>query len=380
MFNHAFFYISETFIYKQVKAMPNDIDIELLGFDFVNEEIFQLPNKKYGIKKAVNIFDRMLMVISRRICGIRYVFSVFTRIAVKKIFQQTKFDLVHAHFGFNALLIYPLARLFKIPLVITFHGVDASPQLTTNREYRNGLRKMLDYASAIIIVSPHMKNTLNLNGHLHKTHVIPCGVDPGEFVWGERSQPKETITLLHSGRLVSKKGVPDLIRVFAILSHRYTNIRLNVIGDGPELALCKRAAEDARAGSIQFLGARPHEEVRKYMAEADIFVLNSREGDNGDMEGVPVSLLEAMSMKLAIVSTFHAGIPHAITNETDGILVEEKSNIALSAALVRIIKDEPLRGRLGESARRTVVNKFTLADTIQKISDVYKASALSSAH
>jgi glycosyltransferase involved in cell wall biosynthesis len=276
------------------------------------------------------------------------------------------------------MLIYPLARMFKIPLVITFHGMDASPQLTVKPEYKRRLGKMLDYAGAIIIVSPHMKDTLRLNEHLHKTHIIPCGVNPDEFDRVEHSQQNDSITILHSGRLVSKKGVPDLIRVFAILSHRYSNIRLNVIGDGPELDLCRLAAEDARAGSIHFLGARPHEEVKRCMAEADIFVLNSREGDNGDMEGVPVSLLEAMSMKLAVVSTFHAGIPYAITNEVDGILVEEKNNIALSAALVKVISNEPLRMQLGEAARRTVVNKFTLTETVRKISDVYKTALKSS--
>ena len=377
MFNHAFFYISETFIYKQVTSMPHDIDIELLGFEIVNEEFFPVANKKYGIKRTVNFIDRTLMVIQKRILGMRYSFSVLTSIAVRKIMRQSDFDLVHAHFGFNALLIYPVAKLLKVPLVITFHGMDASPQLTTKRDYKKGLRKMLDYASAIIIVSPHMRDTLNLGGHLHKTHVIPCGVNPDEFVRDEHQDQNDTITILHSGRLVSKKGVPDLIRVFAILSHRFPNIRLNVIGEGPELALCKLGAEDSREGSIHFLGARPHDEVRRYMSEADIFVLNSREGDNGDMEGVPVSLLEAMSMRLAVVSTLHAGIPYAITNEVDGILVNESDNIALSAALTRLITNEQLRVQLGESARRTVVNKFTLKETVQKIADVYRATVSS---
>ena len=90
-----------------------------------------------------------------------------------------------------------------------------------------------------------------------------------------------------------------------------------------------------------------------------------------------MSLLEAMSMRLAVVSTLHVGIPYAITNEVDGILVNESDNIALSAALTRLITNEQLRVQLGESARRTVVNKFTLKETVQKIADVYRATVSS---
>ena len=145
-----------------------------------------------------------------------------------------------------------------------------------------------------------------------------------------------------------------------------------MIGDGPEAEQCKRSAHGAAKGSIQFLGVRSHDEVRKYMSEADVFVLNSRVGKDGDMEGLPVSLLEAMSMQLAVISTRHAGIPQAITNGKDGLLIDEKDNNALLAGLEKLINDAGLRKRLGEAARQTVISRFTDADTNKKIAAVYR--------
>ena len=371
IFNRAFFYISETFIYKQVVGLPADIQTDLLAFEITNEDVFPTRNRKFKVKRIANTADRLLTGIRKHLFNVRYKLGVFAYFAVKKILRQEKYDLVHAHFGFNALLIYPLARIFKIPLVVTFHGVDASPEMLTQKEYRKRIRKMLDYAGAVIIVSPHMKETLDLSNHAEKIHLIPCGADPLEFNRSERLNDIGSVTILHSGRLVSKKGVPDLVRIFSLLSHQYTHARLFIVGDGPELELSRQLSDDARSESIQFFGARPHEEVKKIMAEADIFVLNSRVDDKGDMEGVPVSLLEAMSMRLAVISTRHAGIPYVIADNDNGLLVDEKDNIGLTAALEKLIRDAELRNRLGNAARQTILNRFTIDEANRKIYNVY---------
>lgn len=373
MFNHTFFNISETFIYKQVTGMPADVEVELLSFEIANENYFPLRIRKHKVERVANTADRMLIAIRKNIFRIRYKLGLFAHFAIKKILKETKYDLIHAHFGFNALLIYPLAKMFNIPLVVTFHGVDASPQMLRQREYRKRMNKLLEYASAIIIVSPHMRDTLELEKHAKKVFVIPCGVDPDEFKISQRSNDSEFVTVLHSGRFVSKKGVPDLIRVFSLLSHRFRNMRLHVVGDGPELELCKQLADDARTDSIKFFGARSHEEVKKFMEEADVFILNSRRGDRGDMEGMPVSLLEAMSMALAVISSRHAGIPEAISNEVEGLLINEKDNIALTTAIERLANDKDLRKRLGEAARQKVLSRFTTNETNRKIIEVYRS-------
>ena len=178
VFNRAFFNISETFIYKQITGVPADVDVELLAFNIANEDAFPLRNKKYQVDSVANSVDRIFTAIRKNVFRVRYKLGLFAHFAVKKILKEKKYDLIHAHFGFNGLLIFPLAKTFRIPLVVTFHGVDASPQMLKQKEYRRRMRKLLDYASAIIIVSPHMRDTLELERHADKLFVNPCGFDP----------------------------------------------------------------------------------------------------------------------------------------------------------------------------------------------------------
>lgn len=372
IFNHAFFHLSETFIYQQVTGMPADINVELMGFDFQNENVFQLDNKKHVIKKSSNLFDRTLAFVLKRLFGIKPGIGVFSRSAIKRTLKEIKPDIIHAHFGFNALLIYPIARSLGIPLVVTFHGLDASPHFLKNNTYLSGINDVINYASAILIVSPHMISTLSLSKLENKTFLIPCGVDPDDFNSPARAGNSKVVHILHSGRVVGKKGVPDLVKVFIVLNKEYPDTRLHIIGDGPELEFSKELAADATEGSILFYGATPHAEVKKMMGDADIFVLNSRTSDSGDMEGLPVSILEAMSMRLPVVSTKHAGIPHIITNGSDGILTEEKDNNLLFDALRKLVTDEPLRRQLGEAARHTIMQRFTVGQVNRRIADVYR--------
>src|SRR5829696_6618148 len=107
IFNRAFFYLSETFIYQQVKGMPPDITVDLLGFTFVNENVFPTNNNKIGIKRADNFFDRISLSVLKNIFRIRTRLGSFSRIKLRKILNEIRPDLIHAHFGFNALLVYP---------------------------------------------------------------------------------------------------------------------------------------------------------------------------------------------------------------------------------------------------------------------------------
>ncbi|MBO9574055.1 MAG: glycosyltransferase, partial [Chitinophagaceae bacterium] len=253
--------------------------------------------------------------------------------------------------------------------------LDASPQLLRKINYRTRIRRVIKYASSIIIVSPHMIDTLKLDRYKKKVHLVPCSVDPAEFTT-ERAAADDhkPVRILHSGRLTSKKGVPDLISVCIELNKIYPDIEVDIVGEGNDLKLCRELIAESDATNIHLHGVQPQSEVRRFMSEADIFALNSRVGDSGDMEGTPVSIQEAMSMKLAVVSTYHAGIPLLITNEENGLLVEERDNEALKSALIRLINDPAMRTRLGTAARKTIEEKFTVESMNRKIFEVYKDS------
>lgn len=370
VFSHSFFYLSETFIYKQVTGMPGDVNITLLGFDIVNEDHFPVKWEKIQIKKRIHLIDRLVTGVLKKIFGVNIGLSVFNKFRIEKILRQYKIDLIHVHFGFNALLIYPIAKKLNIPLVVTFHGLDASPQMLKKEKYRKDINKVIEYAKSIVVVSPHMVDTLDISKYAGKTFLVPCSADPGEFVNPHPfNNDDSVIKILHSGRITSKKGVPDLVRVFVELTKKFNNIQLDIVGDGPDLALAKELA--AGLVNIKFHGSRPQKDVLKFMADADIFVLNSRVGDEGDMEGTPVAIQEAMNMQLPVVATYHAGIPLLITDGENGLLVNERDNRALQVALEKLIVSRDLRHALGKAARETIATKFTVAEMNRKLADVY---------
>lgn len=359
--NRAFFHYSETFIYRQIRALGK-YSISLLGFRFQNHSMFPLTNVAHiHIPTFTNVADRVISGAIRRFLRIDLPFSFLAGFGVRRLFNKNRIDVVHAHYGWNGIAILPFVKHFNIPLVVSFHGADASYSLKKEK-YRKQLPDLFDYASFIILCSPYMLNNLPLRQHVDKVRIVPYGIDIDLFSPVHRQASKNKVKILHVGRIVSKKGVPDLIRVFAKLHNRFPFVELQVIGGGKQLEDCKELAISLGLGDqILFSGPKPNDVVLAALKHCDIFVLNSRTDDQGDQEGLPNGLLEAMSCAKAVVSTYHAGIPDAIKDDVNGLLVNEKDNHQLFEALVRLMNDNELRDRLGKEARKTIVNSFSLA-------------------
>jgi colanic acid/amylovoran biosynthesis glycosyltransferase len=202
--------------------------------------------------------------------------------------------------------------------------------------------------------------------------LIPYGIDCNLF---RRVTPMELagdIRILHSGRLTQKKGVPDLIRTFAWLKKEFDGISLHILGSGEEMDECRHLVADVRIeNAVTFYGARPIVDVLRLMNECHIFVLNSRTSDTGDMEGLPNSILEAMSMEMAVVSTKHAGIPDVIVHNENGFLVNEKDNLALKEILSMLIQNPPLIQTTGAKARKRIEHFFTAERMQAQINAIY---------
>lgn len=370
--NHSFFPISETFIYNQVLALSSAYTVDLLGSSFINEELFVLENKKHLFKYHYGVFDGMVSTVLKNVLCNKERLSPAAHNKIRKLMEKEGIDYVHAHFGYMGLRILPVAKTLNIPLIVSFHGLDASPESLNQGDYRKNLKKLFDYASGIIIVSSHMFRSLDLGPYQEKVHFIPYGVDTDKFRKAPVIKKERTIRILHVGRLVEKKGVPDLISVFLKIYHQY-DIRLDIIGDGPERERCQAliAGHADKQVPIELWGAKPHDFILQMLHAADIFVLNSRVSPSGDMEGLPNVILEAMSMGLPVLSTYHAGIPDLIQSGENGVLVDEYDNTQLMEALIRLIEEEDKRERLGSKARQTVVETHALHLMGKRLRDVF---------
>ncbi len=372
VYNDSFFNTSETFIYYQVQSLSERYDVDLLGLKFVNPHGYEIDSfRKHEISLPKNIFQKAISKAYREIYDSPLNLTLRSYFRLRKLFKKTSFSAIHAHFGYNGLNILKHAKKYRVPLVVTFHGYDASMMLS-DETYKNRLPELFDYASSIILVSRHMIKNLNLERWLNKVKIIPCSVDPDGFEVREENS-SNVIRILHSGRLVDKKGVPDLIRVFKNLQENYDNIELHIVGDGRQLESCKQLVQKFKLEKrVTFYGAVSHDKVKQILSTSDIFVLNSRVGDDGDMEGTPVTILEAMCSKVPVISTRHAGIPDVIEDGVNGLLVDERDNEGLEDALRTFIENPKMRRNCAKKARNTVLEEYTVDRMKEKLEQVFQ--------
>jgi glycosyltransferase involved in cell wall biosynthesis len=288
-----------------------------------------------------------------------YSLSCHSRFSIRNLIKKEKIDLIHAHYGPNGIRVLSTALRTKTPLIVSFHGYDLSYELN-KKEYLKALSNVIRHASALVVVSPHMIEELSRLGcPPGKIFTAYYGIDTEYFSPSVEVDKTPYIDVLHSGRIVPKKGVPDLIQSFYNVSLRCENIRLHILGDGSEYEICVRLVDELNLKSkVFFYGARPKEFVKTLMGSCDIFVLNSRRDDSGDMEGLPNAILEAMSMEKPVIATRHAGIPVVIDHDINGILIEERDNVLLAESLEKLVRSEKLRHDMGIAARNKILNFF----------------------
>jgi len=183
-------------------------------------------------------------------------------------------------------------------------------------------------------------------------------------VKGDRS----VVEIICVGRLVPDKGHLVLLRAFSCLLSRGCKLRLRIIGDGTERRRLESfILEIGLRESVILEGALNHDNTRRLLAQADIFVLASF------AEGLPVALMEAMAMEIPCVSTYIAGIPELIRSEVDGLLVPASSEAALVEALSRLIMDADVRRSLGRSGRRRVLDLYSLDANVRLLAKTMRA-------
>jgi glycosyltransferase involved in cell wall biosynthesis len=169
--------------------------------------------------------------------------------------------------------------------------------------------------------------------------------------------PDQPVRLLSVGRAVPKKGFEDLLQALARLPSG-SEWRLVHIGGGPLLPTLKRRAEELKLASrIDWRGARDEDEVRQAYRDADLFVLASRVTADGDRDGIPNVLVEAMSHRLPVVATTAGAIPEVVTEDT-GILVAPGDTDGLATALTSLIADPRRRAALGNAGQARIRQEF----------------------
>jgi glycosyltransferase involved in cell wall biosynthesis len=193
--------------------------------------------------------------------------------------------------------------------------------------------------------------------------------------------PDSAPLILSVGRLVAKKGFPDLLRACALLKQSGQRFRCAIYGDGPLRAeLAALIDELGLAGDVALPGECSQRELIPIFQQADIFALTPFVTEDGDRDGIPNVLVEAMACGLPPVSTAVSGIPELIQHEYNGLLAQPRDIAELAAQLGRLLADAQERNRLGAAARRTVVEHFDLHAAARQIAELFEQAAQAHTH
>jgi len=295
-------------------------------------------------------------------------------------FKPMNFRLLHAHFGPDGVIALPIARRLRIPLVVTFHGYDATVKdeyarksYYTHRNYIRKREQLQREAAAFIAVSDFVRGKLIEQGYPSEKivrHYI--GVDTQLFKPKPESEmPRENVVLF-VGRLVEVKGCGYLIRAMSEIQRESPDAELVVIGDGPMRA--ELEAEAARTlKKFRFLGTQPPEVVKDWMNRAKVFSVPSVPTASGAEEAFGISFLEAASMRLPAVSFRTGGVPEAVSDGETGLLARPRDWKGLADGIGRLLGDEALWRRMSRRSRERACESFDLADQTLKLERIYHA-------
>jgi colanic acid/amylovoran biosynthesis glycosyltransferase len=271
------------------------------------------------------------------------------------------YDVIHAHYGQEGLRALALRDLGVLhgPLLTTFHGSDMSAYL--RKVGPNVYDKLFAKGDLFLPISERWRKALvEMGCPPARTVVHHMGIDCGRFGFRARQKkPGETPRLLSIARLVEKKGIEYAIRAAAKL--RGVDFHYDILGDGPlRQGLEKLVRELGVSDRVTLQGWKHQAEVVELLDRAHLLVAPSVTGSDGDQEGIPVAMMEAMAMGLPVLSTRHSGIPELVDDGQSGYLVPERDVDALAGSLGRLLSAPEQWPAMGEAGRRRVEADFDI--------------------
>lgn len=310
------------------------------------------------------------------------VVSISSLYALWKLTGQTKFDIMHVHWVIpNAPMALLVARLRRLPMIISMHGSDVFVA-EQSKPVQMVARWCYRAASAITAPSEDLvRRAIRLGAPRSRCRVVPYGVDPGTFTRIEDARPllRDELGLPHNtpivfavGRMVYKKGFEYLIRAVPAILREHPNAKVVLAGGGDlEERLKSLVRQLGVEESVIMPGWVSRDKMPLYFSGCDLFVLPSVVDKQGNVDGLPNTLLEAMACARPVVATSVAGIPLAVKDGDSGLLVPQKQPGELASAINLLLQSPRLRAQYGEAARRRVERELNWETTARTFIGLY---------
>ncbi|MBH0203524.1 MAG: glycosyltransferase [Nitrospira sp.] len=383
--------VSETFILQEV------LDLEALGVnltifalqrptdrithglaDHVLASIMYLPDSFLTVRHSPLWAHLRLFIESPRryLSTLRFWLQTVDRPSWSKFvqagslataLQDHHIDHLHVHFANTPTSVAELTHRFTgIPYSMTGHAKDiflATPAT---------LGRKMHHAEFVVTCTEHNRRYLqNLCDNDTPLYCLYHGLNLDRFDQlrtNHRVRRSTTPTIVSVGRFRDKKGFPTLVRACHLLAIRGHRFCCRIVGCGPLQAELETLLHELNLEQVVTLvGQKTLEEVVAFYQEADIFALPCQVSQDGDRDGIPNVLMEAMACRLPVVTTEVSGIPELVRHDDNGFLVPQRDPEALALALAHLIESPALRERLGQAGRETIEQRFSSSQGSQRL-------------
>ena len=401
VFVDRFLPVSETFILRQIvglqarghtvdifamaPAEPQDLNRDALRLG-LTDRVRYLQGPRQLVRRVLGalwliasvgwrspiVFARTLNVFAHR----RAALSLSLFYAAATLFRAGKgqYDIVHCQFGPLGLVALRLiaAGALSGRLVTSFRGYDATRYL---KEHPDNYKRLFVEGDLFCPVSESLKKLIMTAGCSgEKTVVLASGVDCARLTYTPRRRGSDEPTrLLTVARLVEKKGVAYAVQAVARLVRQGRSVSYVIAGDGALRPDLERLIQDLKlTPHVRILGWVDQEEVARLLEEAHVLVAPSVTAGDGDQEGIPNVLKEAMAAGLPVVSTWHSGIPELVEDGVSGFLVAERDVDALADRLAYLIDHAELWPAMGWAGRTKVEREFDVERLHDRQVELYR--------
>ena len=294
--------------------------------------------------------------------------------ALTNVLERRNAQLLHIYFGQIAVHLLPLIRTWEKPSIVSFHGADVIVEMN-KPAYLEATRQMLAAVKFVLVRSESLRRAVvDLGCDERKIEVQHTGIPLDEFPFRERNFVAAATEwrFVQAGRLIEKKGLPVTLRAFARFLKRYPNATLTIAGEGPLLGQLQDLAQELKIDNrVSFAGFISQAELRDVYYASHIFLHPSETGPDGNQEGIPNSMLEAMASGLPAFATQHGGIPEAIENGVSGMLVPEHNHEELGRGLLDAVQDPGFLSRIARTGAEVIRKNFDLAAQARRLEDIY---------
>lgn len=284
--------------------------------------------------------------------------------------RQVQPDIIHAHFGYDAYKLIDPAKKNNVPLVVSFYGSDVS-RLPNEFGWKSRYLRLADEGSHFIAATKFMKcQLIELGFPNEKISIVPFGIDLTKFSYRTSYQRSNQIIMI--GRMVEKKGFEYAIKSIANLKESCHVVTLNLFGDGPLKDELQSLTKKLNLNDyVNFHGYVPIAKVMQNLDRHSILLAPSVTAEDGDKEGLPNTILEAMAKGIPVIASKHAAIPEAIENNSTGFLVDERNPKQISDKINYILNNKDPIDEIRQSARNYIEKNHSIEQMVNKVESIY---------